>query len=168
MTNADLQQKRLIAAAIDAGIGIGLTAGVFFLGLVGSFVSHWLGGLLRFAGFAAIVGYVLLRDVLGGDRSIGKKIQGIRVVNTFGGAITLIDSVKRNVLFAVGSALWVVWSLFQMIPILGCIAGCIGWPLMLLANVATIAVVVIEVVKILQDGEGIRLGDQIANTRVAS
>jgi len=162
MTNADLQQKRLVAAAIDAGIGVGLLLIVNLVAGFATFIAQWLSGLLFMLGYAVLLAYVLLRDVVGGDRSIGKKVQQIRVVNTYGAAITLVDSAKRNAIFAVGFLAMVVWGFFQMIPVLRCLSA----PLAILGGVATLAAVVVEVLKVLQDPQGVRVGDQFANTRV--
>lgn len=166
MTNADLQQKRLVAAAIDAGIAMGLVVAVSVVSGLAAFVAEWLSGLLYVLGYMVVLGYVLLRDTLAGGRSIGKKIQEIRVVNTYGAPIALIDSVKRNAIFGAGFLVLIVWSFFQMLPVIGCIAGCVGWPLVMLASLATLGAVVVEMLKILQDPQGVRVGDQLANTRV--
>ena len=94
MTDTELQQKRLIAAAIDIGIAIaiGLVFVVvgFAVGAGTAMAAHssdsagvggvamFLPRLIGFAGAIISVGYMLGRDMLGGDRSLGKKLQ-----NTF-------------------------------------------------------------------------------------
>jgi uncharacterized RDD family membrane protein YckC len=168
MTNVELQQKRLFAAAIDAGIGIGLILVAFVVWLLAAFIADWfwLRGLVSLLTCVVVLAYVLLRDILGGDRSIGKKIQQIRVVNTYGGAITLVESVKRNALFGIGLVAGIIGSFFQMIPFFACIAFCMGGPLVALASLASVAAVAVELVKILQEPAGVRFGDQFAKTRV--
>jgi hypothetical protein len=175
MTDSELQQKRLIAAAIDVGVGMAVVlivvGGMFVvsIGMVaatrGSMLAMYVPRLVGFAGSLVVLGYVLGRDVLVGGRSIGKKIQDIRV--TAGGQpIGAVDSAKRNAIFAAGAALWVLSATFHLIPCLGTVVGCLVTPLLFLAGLATMAVAVIEVIKITQDPEGVRLGDQFANTRV--
>jgi uncharacterized RDD family membrane protein YckC len=166
MTNADLQQKRLIAAAIDAGIAMALIVVVSVVAGLAAFVAEWLSGLLFVLGYIVVLGYVLVRDTLAGGRSFGKKIQEIKVVNTYGAPITLIDSVKRNAIFGVGLLALILWSFFQMLPVIGCIASCVGWPLVMLASLGTLAGVVVEILKVIQDPQGVRFGDQLAKTRV--
>jgi hypothetical protein len=131
------------------------------MGAVGAYLPR----IIYFVGMAVIAAYVLGRDVLAGDRSFGKKIQGIRVV-TGGRPISAMDSAKRNVIFGVGSILAVVSAALQLVPCLGTTIACLLSPLQILAGLATFVAVIIEVIKITQDPEGIRLGDQFANTRV--
>ena len=91
MTDTELQQKRLIAAAIDAGIAIALA---IVVGIVGAIVGHiavMLGALVGIAGQAVLLAYILLRDILSGDRSLGKKTQEIKVVTTSGAPLTSVN-----------------------------------------------------------------------------
>jgi len=162
MTDTELQQKRLIAAAIDAGIAIALA---IVVGIVGAIVGHiavMLGALVGIAGQAVLLAYILLRDIISGDRSLGKKTQEIKVVTTSGAPLTAMDSIKRNAILAIGSALGLIWAMAGLIPFLGCLLT----PLMILGSLVSLVVVIIEVVKIMQDPAGIRLGDQFASTRV--
>ncbi len=172
MTNSELQQKRLVAAAIDGGIAIALAIVVVIGSAVLGFVTGRMGAvgayvprIIYFLGAAVMTAYVLGRDVLAGDRSFGKKIQGIRVV-TGGNPISVMESVKRNLIFGVGAILGLLSATFQLVPCLGTAVACLLWPLQILAGLATFVAVIIEVVKITQDPDGIRLGDQFANTRV--
>lgn len=83
------------------------------------------------------VAYLVFRDGLWGGQSIGKRILSLRVVERgTGSGIGFIASLKRNVVFAV--------------PLL---------------NVA-VSVAVFEGVLAYFEGEGSRLGDRIAGTRV--
>ena len=166
MTDTELQQKRLIAAAIDAGIAIGLGVVTAIVALIAGMISHWLYLLVMLAGAAAQLAYLLGRDVIAGDRSFGKKTQGIKVVTTSGAPVTLMDSVKRNAILGIGSAAYLVWvflsAVIFWVPFLGCLVTLVLW----LGSLVGIVAVIIEVVKVIQDPAGIRLGDQFASTRV--
>ncbi len=173
MQNADLQQKRMIAAAIDIGIGLALSVALSLVLLVvgagvgfsSSSVARYLPRLAWFGVSLVLLAYVLGRDVLAGDRSIGKKLQHIRVV-TGSGPIGLMESVKRNAIFALGSVLGLVSATVQLVPVIGDLLSCLLWPLVILGILATIAAAVVEFIKITQDPNGIRLGDQFAQTNV--
>jgi hypothetical protein len=163
MTDTELQQKRLIAAAIDAGIAIALAVAIaIFAAIIGRVIMPMLGAFVNILGQAVLLGYILLRDIVSGDRSLGKKTQEIKVVLTSGGPITAMDSVKRNAILAIGSALGLIWAVAGLVPFLGCLLT----PLMILGSIISLVAVIIEVVKIFQDPAGVRLGDQFASTRV--
>jgi uncharacterized RDD family membrane protein YckC len=135
---ADLT-KRFVAALIDGIIGAVLS---FLLGLAIPFI----GGILGAA-------YILLKDGLNLEfmdkRSIGKKLMKLRPVRLDGGVMDINTSVMRNWPLAVGSVI-------SIIPILGWIFG----PL------AALAFGLIELVLVLTDAEGKRLGDKFASTKV--
>ncbi len=181
MTDQELQKKRYIAAAIDIaiGVGIGLAFGVlsailgFTLGRMGGRIGGGSGVALMygvrivgFLGALVAVGYVLGRDMLGGGRSLGKKLQGINVVTTAGQPIGMMDSVKRNIIFGIGSLLGLLSATLQLVPCIGDAAACLLAPLNILGYVVGIVAVILELVKISQDPNGVRLGDQWAGTRV--
>jgi uncharacterized RDD family membrane protein YckC len=175
MTDSELQQKRLIAAAIDVAIAIaiGVAFGIatFAIGIVAGRSAGGMGGsiVVRIVGFLnAIVslGYCLGRDILAGDRSLGKKIQNIRVVSSGGGAIGLMDSVNRNLIFGIGGILGLLSATLGLLPCLGDAVRCLLFPLLMLGFFVQIAVAIVEVVKIFQDPAGVRFGDQFAGTRV--
>lgn len=174
MTDQELQQKRLVAAAIDIGVAVGIrvlfAVVAFGLTLVASGVSRgstdFVGRLVALVGAVALLVYILGRDVFAGGRSFGKQIMGIRVVGAAGTPCTLVDSVQRNALFAVGSVVDVVASAFLLVPFIGCLVGCARIIPDIVAAVASLALVVIEIVKIVTEPNGTRLGDQIAKTRV--
>jgi uncharacterized RDD family membrane protein YckC len=176
MTDSELQQKRFMAAAIDAAAGIGIAV-VFWMidgamaASSGTVVGASVGaGLLpRFVAFVGALlglGYVLLRDVVAGGNSLGKKMLGLRVVKRAGAAPGVVDSAKRNAPFAVGPGLNALSAILGVIPCLGTAVSCLLWPLIILGSVATLAIVVVEVMRIVQDPEGVRFGDQLAQTRV--
>ena len=131
--------KRFLAALIDAVI----TIVIGFVPLVG--------------GLAASA-YWLVRDGMELDfmdrRSIGKKVMKLRPVTLDGAPMDLVTSAKRNWIFAIGG----IAQLFAM-TIIGVI---IAIPLAM----AAIALGLIEIVLVLTDPEGRRLGDKLAGTRV--
>jgi hypothetical protein len=167
------QQQRLIAAAIDIGIGMALVAVVLIGGLIlsliaGSIVGTGAGFIWRLVVFGAAlvsVAYVLGRDSLAQGRSFGKKIQEIHVV-TGTGAVTITESVKRNAIFAVGPAIWLITAMIHLVPLVGEVAVVVMIPLNMLGGIVSVAAVIVEVIKILQDPQGLRFGDQFAGTRV--
>ena len=126
--------KRFVAILID-----GLIAGV--IGLV-----PVVGGLVGAA-------YMLVRDGLDFDfmpnRSLGKKLMGLRPVCMDGSPVDVSVSVKRNVIFAAPMVLMVL-------PV-------IGWVLMPLAS---LIVGIIEIVLVLNSDDGRRWGDKFADTKV--
>lgn len=171
MTDPELQQKRLLAAAIDCGILLvaGMLMGVL-LGLVGVTVSlSEMGGygmeLGSFAVSAMLLLYVLGRDMLAGERSFGKKLMEIRLVTVAGAPVGIVESVKRNALFAPPFALWCLSALLGLLPLGNCVA-CLLLPLQLLAALGALVITVWELVQIAQEPDGIRMGDKIAGTRV--
>lgn len=138
-TKADLG-KRFIAAIID---GL-LAAGVSFIPVVGGII----GGL-----------YVLLRDGLDLEfmdrRSIGKKLMQLRPIRLDGQPMDPMSSVKRNLPLAVGA----VGSVFWVIPIL-------GWIVAIFFALIGLVIGIVEVIFVLTDPEGRRMGDTLAGTKV--
>lgn len=131
--------KRFIAAIIDAVIAV-------FVGFI-----PFVGGLIATA-------YWLVRDGLDVEfmdhRSLGKKIMKLRPVTLDGAPVDIMTSMKRNWMFALGG----VAQLFAY-TIIGLV---IAVPLALLVFV----IAIVEIVLVLADSEGRRLGDKIANTKV--
>ena len=115
-------------------------------------------GLVPIAGGIAATAYWLLRDGMEFDfmdhRSIGKKIMKLRPLTLDGRPIDMLTSVKRNWMFALGG----VVQLFAM-TVIGLV---VAVPL----GLAALVVGVVEVVLVLTDAEGRRMGDKLANTRV--
>jgi len=132
--------KRFLAALID-----GVLAGVV--------------GLIPFIGGLAGAAYMLVRDGLELDfmdqRSLGKKVMKLRPIRLDGQPMDLATSVKRNIPFAIGP----LGAALFIIPVIGWIAG------LLLAAVSFI-VVIIEIILVLTDAEGRRMGDKLADTMV--
>lgn len=174
MTDAALQQKRLVAAVIDIAVGLGIAIVVVILTVVAGFVlefasstaAAYAGRIFNLVGALAMLAYVLGRDVLFEGRSLGKKTQDLRVVGASGGLVSLEESARRNALFALGSALGVVAATLQLLPCLGDVVTCLLTPLWALGIFASFAAAIVEVVMIVQDPAGIRFGDKFARTRV--
>ena len=176
MTDRDLQQKRIVAGVID--IGIAFVISIIFTGLawgaafatsktMGSGVaSSLVPSLVSFIGSLISLGYILGRDIVAGGRSLGKQVQGIQVVTVAGAPIGLMDSVRRNAPFAIGAAFGVLSAALGLIPCLGTIVNCMLSPLYFLGILVTLGVAIFEMIKISQDPDGIRMGDQFAGTRV--
>lgn len=132
--------KRVVAAVIDAVVGV-----------VVNFIPV-IGGLLAAA-------YWLLRDGFEFDfmdrRSLGKKVMKLRPVTLDGSPMDLAASAKRNWMFAIGG----VVAILLWIPF-------IGWLLVLPVAFLGLLIGVIELVLVVTDPQGRRLGDRIANTQV--
>ena len=132
--------KRFLAALIEA-------ACAFVVGLI-----PIIGGLIGAA-------YLLLRDGFEFDfmdhRSIGKKVMKLRPVLLDGGKTDMTASIKRNWMFALGGLVQVL----MFIPV-------VGWALIPVVGVISLILAIIEIVLILTDPEGRRLGDKIAGTKV--
>jgi len=132
--------KRFLAALID-----GVLSGIV--------------GLIPFIGGLAGAAYMLVRDGLELDfmdqRSIGKKVMKLRPIRLDGQPMDIATSVKRNIPFAIGP----VGAALFIIPVIGWIAG-------LLLAVLSFIVVIIEIVLVLTDADGRRMGDKLAETMV--
>lgn len=134
------------------------TAGKADLGkrLVAAIIDGVLVGVL---GVVPVIGglvgaaYMLVRDGMELDfmdrRSIGKKVMKLRPVRLDGQAMDLSASARRNLPFAIGPAI-------MIIPILGWVIG----------PIVALVIGLIEVVLVLTDPEGRRLGDKWADTKV--
>jgi uncharacterized RDD family membrane protein YckC len=176
MTDRDLQQKRIIAALIDIGAAIAISLAFMIVSLVLGFglgsatsssaVGNYVPRILGFLGAVISLGYILGRDVVAGDRSIGKKIQDIRVVRTDGSPIDYMDSARRNGIFAIGAALGFLSATLQLIPCLGDAVACMLMPLTLLGIAISVGAAIYEIIQITQHPAGIRFGDKTAGTRV--
>jgi uncharacterized RDD family membrane protein YckC len=96
-------------------------------------------------GFLAVTGYILVRDGLFAQQSVGKKVIGLRVTLTDdpGSAVSFRESIIRNIPLAVAYLLFLV-------PYAGWILG----PLAL----------GIEALTAMGDERGMRIGDLLART----
>lgn len=98
------------------------------------------------AGFFAGLAYLLIGDGLFDGRSLGKKLIGIRVVSAnTNEACTFRDSIFRNSIFGIG-------YLFYKIP-------WFGW-------IFIVIISLVEFTILLGSKDGMRLGDEIAKTKV--
>jgi len=176
MTDRDLQQRRYIAAGIDIAVAIAI--GIVFAvvgGVLGfafssatstSMVGVYLPRVISFLGSLVSLAYILARDILAGDRSIGKKVQNIRVVTVTGQPSGPVESAKRNGIFAIGAALGVISSTLGLIPCLGAAVNCLLLPVWILGMLVGLAAAIYELIQITQRPDGVRYGDQLAATRV--
>lgn len=130
--------NRLIGKAID------LTLVIFLAGLPQVHPAFYPLGPL--AGFL----YILVGDGLMQGRSLGKRVVGLRVINTTTGkAATFKDSIQRNSTVAIP-------VLFFMVPL-------VGW---LLWFVIGIPILAIEIYLMTRLEQHARLGDTMADTQV--
>ena len=108
-------------------------------------------------GFFAGVTYLLIADGLFQGRSAGKRLIGLRVIvrdrPEAAEACEYKESIYRNFPFAVG---FILYGILKAIPL-------IGW---IIAFVIVIGILLFESLVILGSEEGMRLGDELAKTRV--
>jgi hypothetical protein len=178
MTDNDLQNKRLMAAAIDIGVYVVILGVFWVLSMIVGFALGRVGSegggvallfamrLVNFLGSILILGYVLGRDMIANGRSLGKQLVDIRVLTKGGGAIGFEQSARRNAIFAVGALLGLIAATLQLVPCLGDALVCLMTPLFVLSWVFGIAAVIVEIIKITQDPAGVRFGDEWGGTRV--
>ncbi len=140
-------QAQAPGAPVKADLGRRIVAAIIdgvIAGVVG--VIPVVGGLVGAA-------YMLLRDGLDLDfmkgRSIGKTVMKLRVLRLDGQAMDIGTSVKRNIPFAIG-------PLIMVVPVLGWIIG----------PVVAMIIGLIEVILVLTDADGRRMGDKLAETMV--
>lgn len=175
MTDPQLQQKRLLAAGIDVGIlfaasmllslsaiVISCVARMSHIDFLATYGSQFVMIIVLIVDLLLILG----RDATGGDRSLGKKLMGIRVTRSSGEPISIMESVKRNALFAPGVAIGIVGAILGLIPLLGCMAQCLLLLPRLLAGLFALGACVWEIIQIVQQPDGMRVGDKMADTRV--
>ena len=131
--------KRAVALVIDAVIAV-------------------IVGLIPVAGGIAATAYWLVRDGLDFEfmdhRSIGKKVMKLRPVTLDGRPVDIATSVKRNWMFALGGI-----AQFLALTIIGVL---VAIPVALIA----FAIGIVEIVLVVTDAEGRRIGDKVAGTRV--
>jgi uncharacterized RDD family membrane protein YckC len=101
-------------------------------------------------GAVAAISYALMHDAMGGGRSIGKRLLGLRVVNKKDASdITIEKSILRNLSFG-------LFTLFAMIPFM-------GWILMLILG---LPLLIFEAYLVYHIETNDRLGDVLAQTKV--
>ncbi len=105
-------------------------------------------------GFFAALAYLLLSDGLFEGKSIGKSLLGIKVVDKGNREhCGYKESIFRNFPFA---AALIMYGIFKVVPLLG---GLISF-------VAIAGILIFECLVIIGSENGMRLGDELANTRV--
>lgn len=133
--------KRILAAIIDCLIAVV----PMFIPVIGA-----IAGAAYILTKDAIV-YVIGKNEEWKNKSIGKKLMGLKVVELSGQDVDIMVSSKRNITIAIGSIL-------AIIPILGWIAAVMVAPI----------IGIIECILVLTDPKGRRIGDKIANTQVVN
>ena len=138
LVKADLG-KRFVAAVIDAVIAVVV-------------------GFIPLVGGLAATAYWLVRDGMELDfmdrRSIGKRLVKIRPVRLDGAPMDLTTSMKRNWMFALGS----IGQLLAF-TIIGIVLAIPLW-------FAAFVIVIVEIVLVVVDADGRRIGDKLAVTQV--
>jgi uncharacterized RDD family membrane protein YckC len=109
-------------------------------------IIPFIGGLIGAA-------YMLLRDGFEinfmDHRSLGKKLLKLRPITLDGSPVDITVSVKRNWVFAIGPVL-------MIFPV-------IGWAL---GTIVGFIIGLVEIILVLTDEEGRRMGDKLAETKV--
>ncbi len=110
--------------------------------------------LIPAIGFFAGLTYMLLCDGLFEGKSLGKSLTGLKVVDKDNREnCGYKESVFRNFPFAVA---FIIFGILKVVPLL-------GW---LISFVAIVGILVFESLVIIGSENGMRLGDEIANTWV--
>jgi uncharacterized RDD family membrane protein YckC len=116
-------------------------------------------GLVPVVGGVVGIAYVLFRDGLDIEfmqrRSLGKKLMKLTVVRADGQPMDLVSSAQRNWPLVFGS----LAQILVLVPV-------IGWILIPFVIIAGAVFVIIEIVRVLTNPEGRRMGDGFAGTRV--
>ena len=154
MQKADVA-KRIIAMLIDCVLVFVLSLISFGFGFI-PFLGRIIGLVVTLCGIA----YMASRDALPikdlDGASIGKKLVGLKAVNRNGQNITWEQSAKRNLPFFLPSLIALV---FSFIPVLNVV---IAFGVGLLG----LLIVIVELLKVVSDKDGLRIGDLFAETRV--
>ncbi len=132
--------KRFIAVVIDAVIAAVVGAIPILGGIVGAI-------------------YMVVRDGLDVEfiqnRSLGKKVMGLRPVRLDGRPVDLEASFRRNWMFGIGA----LTSTLLYVPI-------IGWLLIPFVALISLSIGIYETYLVLTDAQGRRWGDRLADTKV--
>lgn len=143
--------KRVVAGLIDGLIGGVLSVVIPFLG-----IGYLIGGAYILTKDAIMV--ELLKDPAWKGRSIGKKVMHLKVVGPGGSDIDMALSAKRNWPLALGQLLSFILALIPL--------RSMAWSTWSLIGSVSSIIGIIEIVLVLTDPQGRRLGDKLANTRV--
>ncbi|MBS3942696.1 MAG: RDD family protein [Dethiobacter sp.] len=140
LPKADLV-RRFVAALIDGVIAAILSSVIPFIG-------YLLGAAYTLTKEAIV--FELLKNDNFKNKSIGKKLMNLEVILEEGeGSIGWMVSIRRNIPLAIGTVIMVI-------PVIGWLAGAIVGSIL----------GIIEVVLVLTQPDGRRLGDKIGHTRV--
>ncbi len=108
-------------------------------------------------GFFAGITYLMIADGLFLGRSAGKRLVGLKVIINDNAGVNAAcgfkESILRNFPFAVG---FILFGILKVIPL-------IGW---IISFVVVVVILLFESLVILGSEEGMRLGDELAKTRV--
>jgi len=174
MTNSELQKNRFIAVLIDFLIAGALYVIFLILSLVLSLVHNAVGALVGIVGAAVVIGFFLARDIILSGNSIGKKLMKIKTISKTGEPITMVQSAKRNFVFAVPYLFLLIQNFLNFLgslfpSIFTCMAGILAliiWLIQLLVALAVLGFIIWEIITITKEPDGIRWGDTFAETRV--
>lgn len=152
--------KRIVAAILDS-----LLASLFyFLVLLLLGFIPVLGWLFRLAAGLILLAFLAFKDALPiaglQGASPGKKVLGIKAIKMDGTRCDYASSFKRNLPFVAPAALA---FLVGIVPWLGVYLSVVFVPLI---SIASLIIVIIELVRVLTEPKGLRFGDMFATTQV--
>ena len=149
--------KRILAFIVDSLIAMtffGVSMILAKIPVLGFFIGLACHGLS--------VAYFCFRDALPmkelDGASIGKKALGIKAVNRLGETMSLKQSFKRNITFTFPM---IAFFFLQFL-------GRFGIVIITIISVLGIIILIMELVKLVSDEHGLRIGDLLAETRVIS
>ncbi len=148
--------RRFLALLVDAVVG----GAIFFIpGFGGPLSLVWI--LTRDALPFAVTRSESLRN-----RSLGKRLLGIRLATDAGGGVTVRVSIRRNMPLVLGLLLAVAISpLFAMLD-LGVGHALLAGPMALVVLLTGLVTVLGETIMAVRDDRGRRWGDRFAGTQV--
>lgn len=118
-------------------------------------------GVVPVVGAIAGAVYLVVRDGLDvefmNQRSVGKHVMNLRVIQLKGKPMDVETSVRRNWMWGLGA----IPGILSEISIL-------GWFLIPIVSLAALAIALYEGFRVLTDPEGRRWGDEMAETKVVS
>ena len=121
----------------------------FLAALIDGVLSGAISMIIPVVGAIISTAYLLIKDGLFEGQSLGKKLMKLQVVTMSGEKPDFAISAKRNVIFAIP-------SIIMIIPIL-------GW---VIAPILALIILIIEVLKVVNEPQGRRMGDNWADTQV--
>ncbi|MFQ5901568.1 MAG: RDD family protein [Thermodesulfobacteriota bacterium] len=127
----------------------------FFDRLLAKFIDFLIVGALfvfpTFIGPLAALTYILISDGFKGGQSLGKRIVGLKVISIErdGSACNFKESILRNIPYG-------LIILFTLIPYL-------RWILLFTLG---LIIIIVEIIMVYQEENGVRWGDKIADTMV--